>query len=113
MAFKIKNQNGYSEQFATEALGSETLHIVGLELETQYEYENNARTNTISGYQAWIATASHNPFRVKFLPENKPDLTFFSIGDEVSFEKLEAIQIKNNVYFRAKSIQKAQRSSYA
>lgn len=107
MAFKIKNQNGYSEQFATEALGSETLHIVGLELETQYEYENNARTDTISGYQVWIATASHNPFRVKFLPENKPDLTYFIIGDEVSFEQLEAIQIKSNVYFRAKGIQKA------
>lgn len=50
---------------------------------------------------------THNPFRVKFLPEDKPDLTYFTLGDEVTFDHLEAIQIKTNVYFRAKAIKKA------
>ena len=107
MAFKIKSQNGYSENFAEEALGGETLHIVGLELETQFEYENNTRTDTVTGYQVWVSTTTHNPFRVKFLPEDKPDLTYFTLGDEVTFDHLEAIQIKTNVYFRAKAIKMA------
>lgn len=107
MAFKIKSQNGYSESFAEEALGGETLHIVGLELETQFEYENNTRTDTVTGYQVWVSTTTHNPFCVKFLPEDKPDLTYFTLGDEVTFDHLEAIQIKTNVYFRAKAIKKA------
>ena len=107
MAFKIKTQNGYNTSLPQEALGNETIHIVGLELETQYEYEDGKRTDTITGYQVWVATASHNPFRIKFLPEDKPNLTYFELGDEVVFDNLEAIQIKNNVYFRAKGIKKA------
>ena len=60
MAFKIKSQNGYSESFAEEALGGETLHIVGLELETQFEYENNTRTDTVTGYQVWVSSLGIN-----------------------------------------------------
>lgn len=107
MAFKIQNQNGYNEQIANDALKGQTLYIVGLNLDTQFEYVDDKRTNSITGYQVWIATDSHNPFKVKFSPEDKPDLTYFSIGDKITFEGLEAIQIRSNIYFRATGIQKS------
>ena len=94
MAFKINHKTDNSE-VSQKKLSAERLYIiVGLELETQFEYENNTRTDTVTGYQVWVSTTTHNPFRVKFLPEDKPDLTYFTLGDEVTFDHLEAIQIK-------------------
>ena len=36
-----------------------------------------------------------------------PDLSEFNIGEKIAFDKLEAIQIKSNAYFRATGIHKA------
>ena len=65
------------------------------------------RTDKILGYQVYVATDNHNPFKVKFLPENKPDLSKIDIGDIVEFEDLEAFENQyGQLYFRAKGIRK-------
>ena len=106
MAFQIRNTTGYSASLAQDALGHEIVYLVGLTLETQYEYADNKRTDNITGYQVWVATDNHNPFKVKFAVEDQPNLSTLNIGDVVTFEGLEAVQIKSNVYFRAKKLMK-------
>ena len=116
MAF-LKKTNGYSANLAEEALSDEVVKLAGKKLETQYEYEKTGeivkgkekmkRTDKILGYQVYVATDNHNPFKVKFLTDNKPELSKFEIGDIVEFEDLEAFENKyGQLYFRATGIQK-------
>ena len=116
MAFYKKN-NGYSSTLAEEALSDEVVKLVGKQLETQYEFEKTGeivkgkekmkRTDKILGYQVYVATDNHNPFKVKFLPNSKPDLSKIDIGDIVEFEDLEAFENQyGQLYFRAKGIRK-------
>ena len=113
----FKRTNGYSANLAEEALSNELVKLVGKQLEIQYEFEKTGevfngkekmkRTDNIQGYQVYVATDNHNPFKVKFLPENKPNLSKFEIGDTVEFEDLEAFENKyGQLYFRAKGIRK-------
>ncbi|MFS9320980.1 hypothetical protein [Streptococcus infantis] len=113
----FKKVNGYSSSLAEEALSDEVLKLVGKQLETQYEFEKTGeivkgkekmkRTDKILGYQVYVATDNHNPFKIKFLPNNKPDLSKFEIGDIVEFEDLEAFENQSGqLYFRATSIKK-------
>ncbi|EFE56702.1 hypothetical protein [Streptococcus oralis] len=116
MAF-YKKLNGYSVSLAKEALSNELVKLVGKQLEIQYEFEKTGevtngkekmkRTDNIQAYQVYVATDNHNPFKVKFLPENKPDLSKIDIGDIVEFETLEAFENQyGQLYFRATGIQK-------
>ena len=116
MAF-FKRTNGYSASLAEQALSDEVVKLVGKQLEIQYEFEKSGeivngkekmkRTDNIQGYQVYVASDNHNPFKVKFLPENKPNLSKFEIGDIVEFEDLEAFENKyGQLYFRAKGIKK-------
>ena len=116
MVFYNKS-NGYSTSLAKEALSNELVKLVGKQLEIQYEFEKTGevingkekmkRTDNIQGYQVYVATDNHNPFKVKFLPDNKPELSKFEIGDIVEFEDLEAFENQyGQLYFRAKGIKK-------
>ena len=116
MAF-FKRTNGYSASLAEQALSDEVVKLVGKQLEIQYEFEKSGeivngkekmkRTDNIQGYQVYVASDNHNPFKVKFLPENKPNLSKFEIGDIVEFEDLEAFEKQyGQLYFRAKDIKK-------
>lgn len=116
MAF-LKKTNGYSASLAEQALSNEVVKLVGKQLEIQFEFEKTGefvngkekmkRTDNIQGYQVYVATDNHNPFKVKFLPDNKPELSKFEIGDIVEFEDLEAFENKyGQLYFRAKGIKK-------
>ena len=113
----FKKVNGYSSSLAEEALSDEVVKLVGKQIETQYEFEKTGeivkgkekmkRTDKILGYQIYVATDNHNPFKVKFLPENKPVLSKIDIGDIVEFGDLEAFENKfGQLYFRAKDIKK-------
>lgn len=113
----FKKVNGYSASLAEEALSDEVLKLAGKQLETQFEFEKTGeivkgkekmkRTDKILGYQVYVATDNHNPFKVKFLPDNKPDLSKLNIGDTVEFEDLEAFENQyGQLYFRAKGIRK-------
>ena len=116
MAF-YKKLNGYSASLAEEALSNELVKLVGKQLEIQYEFEKTGevingkekmkRTDKILGYQVYVASDNHNPFKVKFLPDDKPDLSKLAIGDIVEFEDLEAFENQyGQLYFRAKGIRK-------
>ena len=116
MAF-FKKVNGYSVSLAAEALSNELIKLVGKQLEIQYEFEKTGevvngkekmkRTDNIQGYQVYVATNNHNPFKIKFLPNDKPELSKFEIGDIVEFEDLEAFENQyGQLYFRAKGIKK-------
>ena len=113
----FKRTNGYSVSLAEEALSNELVKLVGKQLEIQYEIEKTGevvngkekmkRTDKILGYQIYVATDNHNPFKVKFLPDNKPDLSKFEIGNTVELEDLEAFENQyGQLYFRAKGIRK-------
>lgn len=113
----FKRTTGYSASLAEQALSNELVKLVGKQLEIQYEFEKTGevingkekmkRTDNIQGYQVYVATDNHNPFKVKFLPDNKPELSKFEIGDIVEFEDLEAFENKyGQLYFRAKGIKK-------
>ena len=113
----FKRTTGYSASLAEQALSDEVVKLVGKQLEIQYEFEKSGeivngkekmkRTDKILGYQVYVATDNHNPFKVKFLPDNKPELSKFEIGDIVEFEDLEAFENQyGQLYFRAKSIRK-------
>ena len=58
------------------------------------------RTEEITGYKLFFAQEGVNPFAVKFV--EKPKLPKFL--SEVFLEKLEAIEIRSQVYFRAESV---------
>ncbi len=93
--------------------------LAGKHVEDQFEFvktgeivngkEKMKRTDTVQAHYVYVATDSQNPFKIKFLVENKPDLSGMDIGDTVTFEGLEAFE--NNygqVYFRATGIQKGE-----
>ena len=116
MAF-FKKVNGYSASLAEQALSDEVVKLVGKQLEIQYEFEKSGeivngkekmkRTDNILGYQVYVATDNHNPFKIKFLPDDKPDLSKLNIGDIVEFDSLEAYENQyGQLYFRAKGIRK-------
>ena len=116
MAF-FKKTNGYSASLAEQALSDEDVKLVGKQLEIQFEFEKTGefvngkekmkRTDNIQSYQVYVATDNHNPFKVKFLPEDKPVLSKIDIGDVVEFEGLEAFENKyGQLFFRASSIKK-------
>ena len=116
MAF-FKKTNGYSARLAEQALSDEVVRLAGKQLEIQFEFEKTGefvngkekmkRTDNIQSYQVYVATDNHNPFKVKFLPEDKPVLSKIDIGDVVEFEGLEAFENKyGQLFFRASSIKK-------
>lgn len=116
MAF-FKKVNGYSASLAEQALSDEVVKLAGKQLETQFEFEKTGeivkgkekmkRTDKILGYQVYVATDNHNPFKIKFLPDDKPDLSKLNIGDIVEFDSLEAFENQyGQLYFRAKGIRK-------
>ncbi|MFS9098054.1 hypothetical protein [Streptococcus sp. oral taxon 061] len=116
MAF-FKKTNGYSASLAEQALSDEVVKLAGKQLEIQFEFEKTGefvngkekmkRTDNIQSYQVYVATDNHNPFKVKFLPEDKPVLSKIDIGDVVEFEGLEAFENKyGQLFFRASSIKK-------
>ena len=113
----FKRTNGYSVSLAEEALSNELVKLAGKQLEIQYEFEKTGevvngkekmkRTDNIQAYQVYVATDNHNPFKIKFLPDDKPDLSKLNIGDIVEFDSLEAFENQyGQLYFRAKGIRK-------
>ena len=73
---------------------------VSSEIEVQYKWIEGKRTDEDTGYKLFFVQEGVNPFAVKF--ERKPELPKFL--SEVTLEKLEAIEIRSKVYFRAESV---------
>lgn len=98
MKTSFTQSNHYSEATARKfILPDKPTQCTTSFIETQYEYVDKQRTDTIKGYKLWFVQEGLNPFSVKF--EKKPTLPpFLSI---VEFDTLEGIEIRNNVYFKA------------
>ena len=94
-------ENYYEERIADKYLSKEKQIInVSSEIEIQYRWIDGKRTEEIAGYKLFFAQEGVNPFAVKFA--EKPKLPKFL--SEVFLEKLEAIEIRAKVYFRAESV---------
>lgn len=100
---QIKRKGGYSAQVAKLYVpeGTEVI-LLSTELEPRVKWENHKPTNEITGYRV-LCGMPDNFFYVKFtkkvkLPPFKSDIKL--IG-------LEACEVDNNVWFRAKDIEGA------
>lgn len=101
MKTTFAQSNHYSEATARKFIQTDIpVQCVTTFIETQYEYVDNQRTDTIRGYRVWLIQEGLNPFAVKF--EKKPTLpSFLSV---IEFENLQGIEIRTNVYFKADSM---------
>lgn len=99
---KIRNSaNSYNEATAQQYLsGEKSVVNVSSEIEVQYNWIDGKRTDEITGYKLYFSQEGVNPFAVKF--EKKPSLPPFL--SEVKLDKLEAIEIRSNVYFRSEGV---------
>ncbi|MCR8643023.1 hypothetical protein NV379_10170 [Paenibacillus sp. N1-5-1-14] len=99
---KTKNsRNAYNENTAKQYISDEKPIIsVSPEVETQYNWIDGKRTDEVTGYKLYFVQEGVNPFMVKFV--NKPSLAPFL--SEVRLDKLEAIEIRSNVYFRSEGV---------
>ncbi|EHS59315.1 hypothetical protein [Paenibacillus sp. Aloe-11] len=99
---KTKNlQNSYSTATAKQYIqDTKPIIIVSSEVEIQYNWIDGKRTDEVTGYKLYFVQEGVNPFAVKFV--TKPSLPPFL--SEVKLEKLEAIEIRSNVYFRSEGV---------
>ncbi|ETT63713.1 hypothetical protein BSK66_28580 [Paenibacillus odorifer] len=99
---KTRNsQNAYNEETARQYIFDDKPIInVSSEVETQYNWIEGKRTDEVTGYKLYFSQDGVNPFAVKF--EKKPTLPPFL--SEVKLDKLEAIEIRSNVYFRSEGV---------
>lgn len=99
---KTKNsQNTYSEEKAKQYISDDkSIFNVSSEVETQYNWIDGRRTDEVTGYKLYFTQEGINPFAVKFV--KKPSLPPFL--SEVKLDKLEAIEIRSNVYLRSEGI---------
>ncbi|ERH51134.1 hypothetical protein K4A81_03290 [Bacillus velezensis] len=99
---KTRNsQNSYYEKTALQYISDDKPIInVSSEIETQYNWIEGKRTDEVTGYKLYFTQEGVNPFAVKF--KKKPSLPPFL--SEIELEKLEAIEIRSNVYFRSEGI---------
>lgn len=99
---KIRNSaNSYNEAIAQQYLSNEKPIInVSSEIEVQYNWIDGKRMDEITGYKLYFSQDGVNPFAVKFV--KKPILPPFL--SEVKLDKLEAIEIRSNVYFRSEGV---------
>lgn len=95
------SQNAYNEETARQYISDDKPIInVSSEVETQYNWIDSKRTDEVTGYKLYFTQEEVNPFPVKFV--KKPSLPPFL--SEVKLDKLEAIEIRSNVYFRSEGI---------
>lgn len=98
---KIQNnfkKGGYSTEIASNYIDSKKpIYSLSTELYSQQRFENNQPTGEVIAYKAWFIQEGLPPFTVKF--EN--EITLPNYMTIVTFEKLEACEVRYDVYFRA------------
>lgn len=101
MKTRFKKSGGYTEKVAGEYIEeNEAIYSVSVELEEQFKFVDNKKTDEVTGYKAWFIQEGLPPFVVKF--EKKISLPkYLSI---ITFENLQGIEVNYNVYFKADDI---------
>lgn len=99
---RAKRRNGgYSADTARNYIdNNQPIYCLSTELDEQHKWQDNRPTDDVIGYKAWFSQEGLEPFAVKF--ENKVKLPAYLA--KVSFDDLEACEVRNNVYFRANSL---------
>ena len=97
-----KNVENCSEERIAEKYVTKKKPFINVssEIEIQHNWVEGKPTKEVVGYKLFFAQEGVNPFAVKFA--EKPELPKFL--SEVTLEKLEAIEIRSKVYFRAESV---------
>lgn len=102
---KIKNnfkQNSYSKEIAEKYVDSNsTFTLLSSDAEEMYTFENNKRVPT--GLKIWVLQSGINPFSIKLPAQVTVSAKQL---EQVKLVDLEAIEVRNNIYFRASSIEK-------
>lgn len=100
---RLKNSlNSYNEITSQKYIsGNAPIISISSEIEVQYNWIEKKRTDKITGYKLYFVQEGVSPFPVKFT--KKPVLPPFL--SEVKLDKLEAIEIRPNVYFRSIGIE--------
>ena len=99
---KAKRNNGYSTQIANMYITDDTPIILLSEAaEPSYKWLDGRPTKEVVAKHV-ICGVPNDTMEVRF--EKEPKLPQF--GSRVNFEGLEACEVNNRVYFRAKSIRK-------
>lgn len=99
-------KHSYSSDTAKKYINSgKDLMLASAHIEETFDYDENHNRN-ITGQRIWLIQEGLNPFYIKLPTGVKIDVKQF---DKISLNNLEAIEIKNNVYFRAESIIKQEK----
>ncbi|CCF24184.1 Putative uncharacterized protein [Leuconostoc citreum LBAE C10] len=99
---KIVNKGSqYLESIALQYVATDKpVYSISSSVELKYKWENSKPTKEITGYQISFVQEGLPPFNVKF--KSEPTLPKF-LG-KVSFDQLEALEVRSNVYFRANDL---------
>jgi hypothetical protein len=99
---KIKRISGYSKDVAKMYVpNDEPIYCVSSQLSEQVKWQDGKPTGEIAGYQAWFVAQDTEPFKIKFSKQVKLPAMF----TQVKLDDLEACEVGNQVYFRAKDIE--------
>ncbi|MER0122765.1 hypothetical protein ABPH35_08370 [Streptococcus sp. ZJ93] len=97
----VSKKGGYSASTAKEYISLDApIYSLTSELEPRYEYVEGRPTQNVIAYSAWFVQEGTEPFKVRF--ESQIKLPPFL--SPVTFDGLEGVVVRNNVYFRAKNV---------
>lgn len=81
---------------------SKPYYLLSTDYTLKFKYDDNGRTDKITGYKYWFMQDNSEPFQVALPAELNKNLKIF-IG--YKFQNLEAYDYNGAIYFRAESIQ--------
>lgn len=100
-AFKYRNPvYGYNAALFHEIFGEKPIFSsLSVEEEIKWVYKDNKRTDEVDGFSRYFVIPGQNPFLVKF--PTSQEIAQFA---EVELINPVACKVKNNVYFKAESV---------
>ncbi|MGQ7596347.1 hypothetical protein ACTGVC_07635 [Streptococcus suis] len=78
---------------------SKPYYLLSTDYTLKFKYDDNGRTDKITGYKYWFIQDNSEPFQVALPAELNKNLKIFK------FQNLEAYDFNGTIYFRAESIQ--------
>ncbi|WP_145382632.1 hypothetical protein [Staphylococcus epidermidis] len=94
-------KGGYSAEIASKYIGNKKpIYSLSTKVYPQQRFENNQPTGEIIAYKAWFVQEGLPPFMVKF----ESEVTLPNFMTVITFENLEACEIRYDVYFKASDI---------
>ncbi|MBM7643727.1 hypothetical protein [Streptococcus loxodontisalivarius] len=100
----FQRQSGYSPETALNYVKPNLpFYSLSSELTPQLRFENNRPTDEITAYKAWFVQEGVEPFEVKF----EKQITLPDFLTPITFDNLQACEVRNNVYFKADNLLEA------